>query len=127
MNAGYKFVGWFKEGAEAPVTTERKLSADTAKENLNVNAETGRYAATTFTARFETDEAQTATVFYRSQNTAMGTVNAAEEKIQVILSGVNEQVRATLVKSSFARTIGEENICSNIHEALKRAEVCLKS
>ena len=43
------------------------------------------------------------------------------------LSGVNEQVRATLVKSSFARTIGEENICSNIHEALKRAEVCLKS
>ena len=41
--------------------------------------------------------------------------------------GVNEQVRATLVKSSFARTIGEENICSNIHEALKRAEVCLKS
>ena len=37
------------------------------------------------------------------------------------------QVRATLVKSSFARTIGEENICSNIHEALKRAEVCLKS
>lgn len=50
-----------------------------------------------------------------------------ERKIQVILSGVNEQVRATLVKSSFARTIGEENICSNIHEALKRAEVCLKS
>lgn len=84
VNAGYKFVGWFKEGAEAPVTTERKLSADTAKENLNVNPETGRYAATTFTARFETDDAQTATVFYRSQNTAMGTVSAAEEKIQVI-------------------------------------------
>ena len=52
---------------------------------------------------------------------------STKEKIQVILSGVNEQVRATLVKSSFARTIGEENICSNIHEALKRAEVCLKS
>ena len=48
---------------------------------------------------------------------------STKEKIQVILSGVNEQVRATLVKSSFARTIGEENICSNIHEALKRAEV----
>lgn len=52
---------------------------------------------------------------------------STKEKIQVILSGVNEQVRATLVKSSFAQTIGEENICSNIHEALKRAEVCLKS
>ena len=52
---------------------------------------------------------------------------STKEKIQVILSGVNEQVRATLVKSSFARTIGEENICSNIHEALKRAVVCLKS
>ena len=52
---------------------------------------------------------------------------STKEKIQFILSGVNEQVRATLVKSSFARTIGEENICSNIHEALKRAEVCLKS
>ena len=52
---------------------------------------------------------------------------STKEKRQVILSGVNEQVRATLVKSSFARTIGEENSCSNIHEALKRAEVCLKS
>ena len=33
---------------------------------------------------------------------------STKEKIQVILSGVNEQVRVTLVKSSFARTIGEE-------------------
>lgn len=45
-----------------------------------------------------------------------------KEKIKVILSGVNQQVRETLVKSGFANTIGEENICDNIHEALKRSE-----
>lgn len=46
---------------------------------------------------------------------------SAKEKIQMILSGVNERVHETLKKSGFANTIGEENICSNIHEALKRA------
>ncbi|MDE7074730.1 MAG: sodium-independent anion transporter, partial [Odoribacter sp.] len=45
-----------------------------------------------------------------------------KEKIRVILSGVNDQVRDTLMKSPLAHLIGEENICSNIHEALKRAE-----
>lgn len=44
-----------------------------------------------------------------------------KEKIKVILSGVNEQVHAVLKKSGFASMIGEKNICSNIHEALKRA------
>ncbi len=44
-----------------------------------------------------------------------------KEKITVILSGVNSQVRDVLVKAGFARIIGEENICSNIHEALERA------
>ncbi len=52
---------------------------------------------------------------------------STREKIQVVLSGVNEQVKETLVKSSFAQTIGEENICSNIHEALKRAENLLST
>ena len=45
-----------------------------------------------------------------------------KEKIRIILSGVNERVHETLQKSGFARMIGEENICSNIHEALKRSE-----
>lgn len=45
-----------------------------------------------------------------------------KEKIQVILSGVNAEVRDVLVKSGFASQIGEENICSNINEALIRAE-----
>lgn len=44
-----------------------------------------------------------------------------KEKIQIILSGVNERVHESLIKSGFAQIIGENNICSNIHEALKRA------
>lgn len=44
------------------------------------------------------------------------------EKIQIVLSGVNEQVKEVLVKSGFAAKIGEANICSNIHEALERTK-----
>lgn len=47
---------------------------------------------------------------------------SAKEKIQIILSGVNAQVHETLKKSGFATLIGEENICSNINEALQRAQ-----
>ncbi len=47
---------------------------------------------------------------------------SAKEKIQIILSGVNEKVHETLKKSGLAEIVGEENICSNIHEALKKAE-----
>ncbi len=46
---------------------------------------------------------------------------STKEKIQVILSGVNEQVRSTLQKSGFADVIGEKNICKDIHAALQRA------
>lgn len=48
-----------------------------------------------------------------------------KEKIRIILSGVNERVHETLEKSGFAKVIGEENICSNIHEALERANEVL--
>lgn len=51
---------------------------------------------------------------------------SSKEKIQIILSGVNEHVRNVLVKSGFAKVIEEENICGNIHEALKRSEVLIK-
>lgn len=44
-----------------------------------------------------------------------------KEKIKIILSGVNQQVKEVLIKSGFANKIGEENICSDIHEALKKA------
>jgi SulP family sulfate permease len=42
--------------------------------------------------------------------------------IHVILSGVNEHVRATLQKVGFDKLLGEENICSHINEALRKAE-----
>lgn len=45
-----------------------------------------------------------------------------KEKIRIILSGVNTQVRDVLIKSGFAIQIGEENICSDINEALERAK-----
>ncbi|MCC8172851.1 MAG: sodium-independent anion transporter [Odoribacter sp.] len=44
-----------------------------------------------------------------------------KEKIRVVLSGVNEQVREVLEKSELVHKIGRENICSNIQEALETA------
>lgn len=47
---------------------------------------------------------------------------STSEDIHVILSGVNQEVRNVLIKAEFDRKIGAENICSNINEALKKAE-----
>ncbi|MDR2533759.1 MAG: sulfate permease [Tannerellaceae bacterium] len=44
-----------------------------------------------------------------------------DEHIRLILSGVNQKVRDLLFKSGFNLKIGEENICSNINEALAKA------
>ncbi len=44
-----------------------------------------------------------------------------KEKIRIVLSGVNEQVRKVLEKSDLYHRIGEENVCSNINEALQKA------
>lgn len=43
------------------------------------------------------------------------------ENIHIILSGVNEKVHKVLEKSGFYELLGEENICSNINEALEVA------
>ncbi|WP_080902678.1 SulP family inorganic anion transporter [Parabacteroides sp. Marseille-P3160] len=43
------------------------------------------------------------------------------ENIAFVLSGVNENVRALIIKCGLADKIGEKNICSNINEALARA------
>lgn len=48
-----------------------------------------------------------------------------DDGIQMILSGVNQKVRGVLTKADFDQKIGEENICSNINEALARATFCL--
>jgi SulP family sulfate permease len=50
-----------------------------------------------------------------------------KEKIRLILSGVNEKVRTMLDKSGFADKVGEENICSNINEALEKARKLTES
>ena len=44
------------------------------------------------------------------------------EGIQVVLSGVNENVQAVLHKAGFDHMLGEENICSHINIALQRAK-----
>ncbi|MDR2622236.1 MAG: sulfate permease [Dysgonamonadaceae bacterium] len=40
--------------------------------------------------------------------------------IQLVLSGVNDKIKAMLNKSGFADKVGQQNICSNINEALER-------
>ena len=44
-----------------------------------------------------------------------------KENIHIILSGVNGKVHKVLEKSGFYELLGEENICSNINEALEVA------
>ncbi|MEA4986016.1 C4-dicarboxylic acid transporter DauA [bioreactor metagenome] len=47
---------------------------------------------------------------------------SVKDKTKILLSGVNEQVHTALDKGGVADQIGQENICSNITEALERAE-----
>lgn len=47
---------------------------------------------------------------------------SSKEHIHLILSGVNPQVNKILVKSGFADKIGENNVCSDIQEALQKAK-----
>lgn len=45
-----------------------------------------------------------------------------KEKIQIVLSGVNQSVRESIDKSAIPRIIGNENICSDIRLAVERAK-----
>ena len=49
-----------------------------------------------------------------------------DEHIHMILSGVNENVHKVLTKSGFDQKIGAENICSNINEAVAKANAAAK-
>lgn len=40
----------------------------------------------------------------------------------IILSGVHENVEKSLRKAGIVKLVGKENVCSNIHQALERAE-----
>ena len=48
-----------------------------------------------------------------------------KEGIQLVLSGVNNTIKNMLNKSGFSDKIGKNNICSNINEALLKAEELL--
>ena len=47
--------------------------------------------------------------------------NSRKDKIHVILSGVRDNVREKIYRTRIPELIGEENICSNIQLAVKRA------
>lgn len=47
--------------------------------------------------------------------------NSKKEKIQIILSGVKDNVREKIERSTIPGIIGKENICDNIHRAVERA------
>jgi len=52
---------------------------------------------------------------------------SSKDGIQLVLSGVNDNIKNMLYKSKFADKVGKENICSNIYEALRKAEELLLS
>jgi SulP family sulfate permease len=49
-----------------------------------------------------------------------------KQGIQVLLSGVNPKVQEHLRKNNISQLLGEENICSNIDEAVAKAEKILR-
>jgi len=50
-------------------------------------------------------------------------LKAKKEKIHIILSGVNENIKESFEKFHFIDTIGRENICENIQIALQKANL----
>jgi SulP family sulfate permease len=50
---------------------------------------------------------------------------SVKENIQLVLSGVNDNIKNMLYKSKFDEKVGKDNICSNIYEALRKAEELL--
>lgn len=49
-----------------------------------------------------------------------------KDKTLILLSGVNDNVRSVLTKVGIEKLLGPENICSNINEALARANQLVK-
>jgi SulP family sulfate permease len=47
---------------------------------------------------------------------------SSRDKIQLLLSGVNENVYDVLKKAGVVEKLGEENVCRNINIALQRAQ-----
>jgi len=53
--------------------------------------------------------------------------SAQKEKIQILLSGVNDKVHAVLNQNGIEKLLGSKNVCSNINDALARAEQILEN
>ncbi|MDY3104552.1 MAG: STAS domain-containing protein, partial [Prevotella sp.] len=51
--------------------------------------------------------------------------SSSEDEIHIILSGVSEGVRTTLIAGGIKSVLSEENICPDIHAALERAQTLL--
>ena len=49
--------------------------------------------------------------------------NAKKDKIQIILSGVLDSVYDKLKRSKVPELVGHDNICANIHLAVRRATI----
>ena len=75
-NEGYKFVGWYKNGAE--ISQDAELSEADAKANVTKNGNI--YEATTYTAKFAVDTSKTYKVSYVPGNSQMGTVDPEEDE-----------------------------------------------
>jgi SulP family sulfate permease len=52
--------------------------------------------------------------------------SAQKDKVQILLSGVNQTVHSVLEKNGIVEMLGTTNVCSNINEALVRAEEIVK-
>jgi SulP family sulfate permease len=48
-----------------------------------------------------------------------------QKEIKIVLSGVNEKVKSMMKKTGFINKIGENNVCSNINDALNRANALI--
>jgi SulP family sulfate permease len=48
-----------------------------------------------------------------------------QKEIKIVLSGVNEEVKFMMKKTGFINKIGEDNVCSNINDALNRANALI--
>ncbi|GBU07338.1 C4-dicarboxylic acid transporter [Bacteroidales bacterium] len=50
---------------------------------------------------------------------------SSKEGIKIVLSGVNDNIKKMIENSGLDKKIGEENICSNINDAIERATILI--
>ena len=80
--AGYKFDGWYK--GDSLVCSDKVLTSEEVKDNLNTDPVNNTYTDTTFEARFSLDENAKATATYRTADRTMGTVFPTSSDFQIV-------------------------------------------